>query len=139
MIVIDYANGSILSYKTQDVIGWKKDPEKGIPVIITKGNEVIPVQTDIPVTFPDGRTVNPGEVDFPVNSFPEYEAKEVIKKDDKAQTQNTQVETIQPVENINVREENKVPDVVPPVNNDDKAPPPPPPVSGNTPNIKGGN
>lgn len=115
MIMIDYENGSVLNYKLQDVVGWKKDTEKGIPVIITKGNEIIPVQTDIPVTLPDGKTINAGDKNFPTNAFPEYGI---------AQNQNTSNVNIPTSNNIN--SVNEVPSTEKPNNNPDNNTPPAP-------------
>ncbi|MBC7472880.1 MAG: tetratricopeptide repeat protein [Candidatus Sericytochromatia bacterium] len=72
MVMVEYSNGSILTYKLQDLQGWNIDSETKTPVVITKGNEIIPVQTNIPVTLSDGRVVKPSDPDFPVNAFPEY-------------------------------------------------------------------
>lgn len=150
MIVIDCDNGSILTYKTQDVIGWKKDPEKGIPLIITKANEIIPVQTDIPVTLPNGKTVESTDPDFPASAFPEYEVKEVPKQENSNNSnsiQNNNVSQpveVQPVQNQQVQqpvqEAPKVPEFSAPVDNNVKAPvPPPPPPVGINNSSKGNN
>lgn len=128
MIVVDYENGSTITYKTQDVIGWKKDSEKNVPMIITKGNEIIPVQTDIPVTLPDGTTLNPGDPNFPASAFPEYEVKPSDNKNKSGGAGNTTNEV-----------QNNEPPKAPAVNNQTSgnAPPPPPPVGGNIPGKKG--
>lgn len=72
LVMIDYENGSVLSYKIQDVLGWKIDPETQKPVVITKTNEIIPVSVSIPVTFADGKVLKAGDAGFPSNIFPEY-------------------------------------------------------------------
>lgn len=73
MIVVEYKDGSILTYKTHDLLGWKKDLKTNTPVVITKANEIIPVSVTIPVTLSDGRTVTAADADFPAAAFPEYE------------------------------------------------------------------
>ncbi len=139
MVIVDYENGSILTYKPQDVIGWKMDLEKKVPVIISKGNEIIPVQTDIPVTLSDGKTVKPGEQGFPSRVFPEYESVSLSPETP------VTAESIVPSLEVNQETNNSdkpLPDSLPPpvsgngdtntsppINekNNDLAPPPPPP------------
>ena len=74
IVVVTCSDGSILTYKLGEVIGWKMDKAKNIPVIITKNNEIIPIPTNIPVTLADGKVLNPDQADFPKFAFPEYSA-----------------------------------------------------------------
>jgi curved DNA-binding protein CbpA len=74
LVIVDYQNGSVLTYKPQDLIGWKFDSKANVPVVITKGNEIIPVPTDIPVTLSTGKTIRPGDSGFPAEAFPEYQS-----------------------------------------------------------------
>lgn len=69
-VVITYENGSLTSYKIEDVKGWKYDLNTKIPVIITKGNEIIPVPSDLEVTLENGKKVLPGDDNFPSWAFP---------------------------------------------------------------------
>lgn len=85
LIMVDYASGNVLSYKIQDVLGWKIDPETQKPVIITKANEIIPVSVDLPVNFSDGKILKAGDVGFPNNIFPEYGGSDVPEKVNKAE------------------------------------------------------
>lgn len=83
LIMIDYESGNVLSYKAQDVLGWKVDPQSQKPVIITKTNEIIPVSVDIPITLSDGRVMKVGDAGFPNNIFPEYGGSDKEVKDNK--------------------------------------------------------
>jgi curved DNA-binding protein CbpA len=74
LIIVDYKGGTILTYKPQDLIGWKIDAKTNVPVVITKGNEIIPVPVDLPVTLASGKSVNPDDADFPADAFPEYQS-----------------------------------------------------------------
>jgi len=70
MVVITYDDGTVTSYKVEDVIGWKYDLNNKLPVIITKSNEIIPVPGDLEVTLENGNKVLPGDKDFPSWAFP---------------------------------------------------------------------
>lgn len=70
IVMVTYDNGSITSYKIEDVKGWKYDTNTKIPVIITKGNEIIPVPSDLEVTLENGNKVLPGDEGFPSWAFP---------------------------------------------------------------------
>lgn len=120
MVIVDYKNGSILTYKPQDVIGWKKDTAKGTPVIISKGNEIIPVQTNIPVTLSGGKTIKPGDPGFPSRVFPEYEGPMTSPTESIAPNS---VQSVVPVGNNSISSE------IPSNQPSDLASLPPPPIS----------
>lgn len=80
LVMIEYENGSVLSYKVQDILGWKINSAIQKPVVITKSNEIIPVSNDLPITMSDGRTMYPADEGFPKNIFPEYNNSSISKK-----------------------------------------------------------
>lgn len=88
IVVVTCSDGSILTYKLGDLVGWKIDKTKNLPVVITKNNEIIPIPTNIPVTLADGRTITPEQSDFPKNAFPEYGEASAIIEPPKEEPQN---------------------------------------------------
>lgn len=69
MVVVTYQDGSILTYKPQELKGWKVQGD--LPVMITRDHEMIPSPT-LPLMLADGTPADLSAASFPSNLFPEY-------------------------------------------------------------------
>jgi curved DNA-binding protein CbpA len=72
MVVVTYADGSILTYRPAELQGWKEDAETHQAVMITRDNELIPAPANLPLKLPDGSQADVSSANFPAHLFPEY-------------------------------------------------------------------
>ncbi len=122
MVVVELKSGAVLTYKTQDLVGWKHNPKTNEPVVITKSGEIIPAPTNLSITLSNGKTVSPNEAGFPASAFPEYgvSEKEVAKAVENTNVQATTNSAPIAAPEVSVA----APAVAPPAQNVKLAPPP---------------
>lgn len=87
MVVLTYTDGSILTYRPQDLVGWKRSGD--MPIMITSHNELIPSPDSLPLKHPDMTDVDTSDAAFPWWMFPEYG----IEGGDDSQSGSTSSET----------------------------------------------
>lgn len=107
IMVVNYKDGSVLTYKPTDLIGWKIDTNSKQAVMITKNNELIPAPASLPVLQPNGDMAKIGGANYPANLFPEY------SKDNETPVANTNNNNQVSVNNNQVQ--TTVPNNTPPV------------------------
>ncbi|MGV3525365.1 MAG: J domain-containing protein [Candidatus Sericytochromatia bacterium] len=71
VVVVTYKDGSILTYRPQELKGWKKNAA-GVPIMITANNEMIPSPATLPLKLPGNVTAKLDDPAFPTSFFPEY-------------------------------------------------------------------
>lgn len=71
IVVLTYKDGSTLNYRPADLLGWKRT-QAGLPVMITRNNELIPSPDSLPVLLPTNQKADFSDPNFPAALFPEY-------------------------------------------------------------------
>ena len=72
IMVVNYKDGSVLTYKPAELTGWKMDDKTKQAIMITKDNEFIPSPSTLPILQPNGDPATIGAPNYPENLFPEY-------------------------------------------------------------------
>ena len=72
IVVVNYEDGTVLTYRPDELKGWKEDNKTNQTVVITRDNEIIPSPSTLPLSLPNGSKADMNSSDIPTNLFPEY-------------------------------------------------------------------
>ena len=88
IMVVNYKDGSVLTYKPAELTGWKIDSNSKQAIMITKNNELIPSPSTLPVLQPNGDTAKIGDSSYPTKLFPEYSDNTTVAENNNSNSDN---------------------------------------------------